>query len=185
MKKTIIFSLVIYIVGAFPFAQAEETTKGISKADKLKAVFIYNFTEYIQWPDAKTSAPFVIAIIGKSPLVIPLKEIAQKKKVSGNRKIEIKLLKNIESIKTCQILFISASEKKKLAEIVKKVKGKHILTISDSKGFAARGVAINFVRIGEKVKFEMNRNVITHSGFKVSSQLLKLAIPIREEDEKT
>lgn len=185
MKKTIIFLLVIYILVAISFAPAEETTKEISKADKLKAVFIYNFTGYIQWPDAETSDPFVIAIIGKSPLVIPLKEIAKKKKVSGNRKIEIKHLKNIEDIKACQILFISKSEKKRLEEIVKKVEGTHILTISDSKSFAARGVAINFVRVDEKVKFEMNRNVIAHSGFKVSSQLLQLAIPVKEEDEKT
>ena len=42
-------------------------------------------------------------------------------------------------------------------------------------------MAINFVIIKGKLKFEMNRRAIEDAGLQASSQLLKLAILVEEE----
>lgn len=70
------------------------------------------------------------------------------------------------------------------AYILQKVKHKNILTISDSKGFAYRGVAINFIIVKGKRKFEINTDAIDRAGLRVSSQLLKLAILVKGEGKQ-
>jgi len=57
--------------------------------------------------------------------------------------------------------------------------GKGILTIGERKGFAREGVALNFVLVNEKLKFEANEKAINKMGLKASSQLLKLAIMVQ------
>lgn len=179
MKKFYIFLLINII--ALPLLALENDNKETNLEDNIKAVFIYNFTKYIQWPNSDTSRTFEIAIIGDSNIIIPLKEIAEKKLVD-NRKIEIKHCQDIQDINMCHILFISASENKRLHEILQKVKNRNILTISDCNGFAEEGVAINFVIIEGKVKFEISSGAINNAGLKVSSQLLKLAILVGKKE---
>ena len=147
---------------------------------KLKAVFIYHFTKYFQWSYSDTSGTFEIAIIGDSNIIDPLKEIAEKKLVKG-RRIKIKHFQAVEDINKCHILFISASEINQLDKILQRVKKENILTISDSNGFANKGVAINFVLVKEKIKFEINSRALEHAGLQASSQLQKLAILVEEE----
>ncbi len=151
---------------------------------KMKAVFVFNFTKYIQWPDNDTSETFEIAIIGNSNIINPLKEIA-KNKLINKKKIKIISCKDIQDINIPHILFISTSEKKNLDKILQKVKNKNILTISDSKEFANKGVTINFVIVKGKIKFEINTHAIESTGLQISSQLLKLAILVQEKGEQS
>ncbi len=153
-----------------------------SKEYELKAVFIYNFTKYIQWADSDTSRTFEIAVIGDSNIINPLKIIAEKK-IVNNRKIIITHFQNIDDLRSCHILFISALKLNQLDEILQKVEHENILTISDSKGFAQKGVAINFILVADKVKFEINSRAFERTGLQVSSQLQKLAIMVEEEKQ--
>ena len=51
--------------------------EAVNLEDKLKAVFIYNFTKYIQWANNDTSGTFKIGVIGDSEIIIPLKKIGE------------------------------------------------------------------------------------------------------------
>ena len=52
---------------------------------------------------------------------------------------------------------------------------KGILTISDTEGFAQKGVLINLYKSGKNIKFEINKKELIDSGFTVSPYLLSLA----------
>jgi len=176
--KGIITSLIILynlLMLDILFAQTET-----GKEYDLKSTFIYNFTKYIKWADSDSAEDFKIVILGDDDIITPLEKIAKMRTVN-NRKILIKHLENIQDIETCHILFISASKKNKLNTILKNIEHKNILTISDSKGFAHKGVAINFVIIEGKIKFEINSRALGRAGLQVSSQLQKLAILVEEE----
>ena len=164
----------------FPALVFGEENDAISLEDKIKAAFVYNFTKYIEWVDDDTTDSFEIGIIGDSDIIFPLQEIAEKQLVN-NRKIEVIHFQGIQDINSCNILYISASEADELRDILKKIDGRNILTISDSNGFANEGVAINFVIVEGKIKFEINSNAINQAGLQVSSHLLKLAILVEEE----
>jgi hypothetical protein len=57
---------------------------------KVKAVFIYNFTKYFEWPEKMKSGNFIIQVVGSnSSLNQELAKMASSKQV-GNQKLEIK-----------------------------------------------------------------------------------------------
>ena len=165
--------------GGAPGVRAEDDQ--YTRADKFKALFIYNFIQYIQWPDSDTSGDFSIGILGDTSVAEPLREIARRRTV-GDRKLIIEPVKEIEALGACRILFVAGSKKDQLEEIRQQAEDKHILTIGDTEEFAHQGVAINFTLVGEKLRFEIDCGAIERAGLKVSSQLLKLGILVHEEE---
>ena len=73
---------------------------------KIKAVFLYNFTKYFEWPDNKKTGNFIIYVVGKNENVIAeLKGLATKKKV-GNQDIEIKSTLTFDPGVTASIIYL-------------------------------------------------------------------------------
>ncbi len=155
-------------------------SKEVSLEDKTKAVFMYHFTKYVEWPESDSSETFNIAVLGNSNIAVPLKEIEKKKQVN-ERKIKIVRLKDLPDTLDCHMLFISRDWKGQLPEILKKTKDGNILSISDTKGFGRKGVAINFIIVEGKIKFEINGSALDATELVVSSQLLKLGRFIKEK----
>ncbi|MDP8206156.1 MAG: YfiR family protein [Candidatus Electryonea clarkiae] len=144
----------------------------------VKAIFLEKFTQFIDWPSESTiedsSSPFILGVIGKNPFGTNLEDIYSSQKIK-NRKVEIRYLSNIEEIEACHLLFIGKAKKDIISQIISYTRDKSILTVSDSKGNAKRGVCINFYQDGEKIRFEINQTAVQISGFKMSYKLLKLA----------
>ncbi|MFC1586055.1 YfiR family protein, partial [Fibrobacterota bacterium] len=98
----------------------------------------------------------------------------------NEKKIKIIRLKELPDTLDSHMLFIASSEKKRLPEILARVKHKPILTIGDTKDFGKKGVAFNFIVDKGKIKFEVNSSVLDSASLQVSSQLLKLAIFVKK-----
>lgn len=141
----------------------------------LKAAFLYNFTRYIDWP-SNSDRIFVIGIVGSSDLKDALQEIARSNS-ADNRRIVIRQFETLDQITPCQMLFISSRSKLSLSGVLGKTcKGE--LTVSERPGAAREGTMFNFVRVGDKLKFEVNTKALATSDLRVSSQLLRLAIVV-------
>lgn len=159
-------------------AQADRT----SLENDIKAVFLYNFTRYLQWPRDDGAEPFTIVVLGESGIMGPLREIAKKKTV-GDKPIVVRQSFSFEDIGRPRILFIADSVALGIARVLEKTKGTDTLTVGETEGLGSRGVAINFVIREETVKFEMNERVLREAGIRAGSQLLKLAILVNGADE--
>lgn len=144
----------------------------------MKAGFIDKFTWFIEWPlesaVADTSVPFRITVIGDSPIDLAMEEFFFGQRIF-NRIVSVAKIDDIGDLGECEILFIGRVVRRRLQEIIDAVKDKSILTISESDGNAERGVAINFVSVEGNIRFEINHEVLIEAGFRVSSQLLRLA----------
>jgi len=178
IRNYIVCALLTLAVVQFPSAANSEAA-GASLEYKVKTAFLYKFAKYVQWPDSGGAEDFKIAVLGDSPITGPLKELALKP--ADGRKIKVQRLRSAEEIGDCHILFISAAERDRLGEVLKKVEGRNILTVGDSKGLAALGVAVNFVVVEGRLRFEINRRAADRAGLQISSELLKLAILVEEE----
>ncbi len=80
-----------------------------SKELQIKAVFLYNFTQFVEWPAASFSEPqppLIIGILGDDPFGASLVQTIQNEKVNGHQLI-IQHYQNVNEIKTCHILFIN------------------------------------------------------------------------------
>jgi hypothetical protein len=146
----------------------------------VKAAFLYHFTRYLQWPKTAEPETFTIVVLGKSGIVAPLQEISRKK-TAGSMPIVIRQCFDAAQIGHPRILFIANSAVGKLSQALEKTRGTDILTVGETEGLGARGVAVNFVERDGNVKFEMNEGVLKGARIQAGSQLLKLAILIDAE----
>ncbi|MCK5822567.1 MAG: YfiR family protein [Bacteroidales bacterium] len=151
---------------------------GKAQVPKLQSIFIYNFTKYIEWPASYNSGDFTIGIFGQTPLAKELNILAKSKKV-GSQKISIKKFKNVSEIDKCNILFVPKNKSSELINILKKLKDKSTLIITEKKGMARQGAGINFIIVNNIQKFELNKTNITKYNLKISPNLIKLAIIVK------
>ncbi len=145
---------------------------------KIKAVYLYNFTRYFEWPTNLKSGNFVIQVVGKNEaLITELNNLASKKKV-GSQSIEIKHSLSFDSKINSNMVFLLPESSKLLKEITGKLKGKGTLIVSENGSGTKQGASINFVVVDNKQKFEYSKNNAVKSGLKTSEDFQTLAIVV-------
>ncbi len=163
--------LFLLILGIAAYCSAIGQTSNV----KMQSVFIYNFTKMVSWPAAYQSGDFVIGVLGNSPIIAELQNMASTKKV-GNQTIVVKTFASAGEISKSHILYVPTSQIANIGAVTGKVSGNSTLIITDSEGATTKGAAINFVIQENKQKFELNESNATKYGLKVSGELQKLAI---------
>jgi len=168
-----------------PESVAQASDSSDSSEYLIKAGFIYNFAKFVEWPAAafaQPDSPIVIGILGTDPFGNLIDRIVENKKI-GARGLVVKRLKwgtDIKDLQECKILFVGASEKAHLDELVQIVKNLPILTVGETPGFAERGGVIRFVLEDNRVRFEINVEAAHHADLTISSRLLTLARIIQQ-----
>ena len=163
-------------------SEAQGQDSSVSSEYLIKAGFIYNFANLVQWPSnafAQPDSPIVIGILGEDPFGTILDRVLEGKKVNG-RAFRVKRLRAAPDLKECHIVFVSSSEMSRLAEAIHLVKGMPILTIGEIPGFARRGGIINLILEDNKVHFEVNVEAAKEADLNISSRLLALARIVQE-----
>lgn len=143
---------------------------------KIKAVFLFNFTQFVEWPhDAfnNNNDPFVIGILGKDPFGKYIDEVVQNEKV-GNHPLTIMRYHNTNEINNCQVLFIE-SDDSNLSAVLSALNNRAILTVSDMQGFTQAGGIIGFITTDNKIKLQININAAKEAELNISSKLLSVA----------
>lgn len=144
---------------------------------QVEAVFLFNFTQFVDWPPqafADAAAPIVIGVLGSDPFGATLDEVVRGEAVKG-RPLVVHRGQHIEELVDCQILFISRSERTHLAPLLAMLKGRNVLTVSDLDEFASVGGMICFVLVDNKVRLRVNPEAAKAAGLTVSSKLLRVA----------
>ena len=149
----------------------------VSREYDVKAVFLYNFASFVEWPETafkEEGAPFVIGVLGGDPFGQALDEVIKGERAKG-RALLIKRLASVDDVPGCQILFIGASEASRLAQILRQCRGKPVLTVADAPDFAEKGGMIGFRTEGGRLRLEINLPQLRESRLTVSSKLLRVA----------
>jgi hypothetical protein len=142
---------------------------------QVKAAFLYNFMKFVEWPGDGLNNPgtLTLGILGKDPFGDALDEV--RGKTAKGRRVVVLHLHQPEEAKECDLLFVCASEKGRLSQILKVVQNARILTVADQEGFCQAGGMINLVFVKNRVGFEVNVGAASRVRLRISSQLLKLA----------
>ena len=144
---------------------------------QLKAVFLFNFAQFVEWPTnsfADAKSPIVIGVLGDDPFGNYLDALVRGEQVN-HRPLVIKRYARVEDIKSCQILFISASERDRLDSNLEKLRGRSILTVGDTEGFVSRGGMIRFAVEKNKIRLRINLDSARAANLVLSSKLLRTA----------
>ena len=155
----------------------EIASGGEFKVYEVKAAYLYNFTKFTDWPAAAFSAsnaPLVIGIVGEDPFGKTIDAVMNGEVVHGHPLV-VKRLGAGDDFQGCHILFFSQSEKKRLPDLLNRIKGRSVLSIGEVSGFAEQGGMVNLIVANKTVKMEINQGVATQAGLQISAKLLKLA----------
>lgn len=147
------------------------------KEYQVKAVFLYNFAQFVEWPEASfpgDSSPLVVGILGTDPFNSYLDEVVRGEKING-RPIKVVRYDSPEAVKDCHVLFISASERERLGSILQGFKDRRILTVGETDLFARNGGMVSFVNRQGRIRFQINLDAVQAAQLTVSSKLLRLA----------
>ncbi|MCD4688925.1 MAG: YfiR family protein [Desulfuromonadaceae bacterium] len=154
---------------------------------QVKTAILYNFAKFVTWPEeafTDDSSPLIIAILGDDPLHKRIDSLEDKK--IGNRSIAIHHWSRHDlkrRKKVCQILYVAASERKRLTEILTTIAAKPILTVSDLPGFAEKGGTLNFEKKHKNIRFAINLDACNQAGLNISSKLFPLATTIIKDGQ--
>ncbi len=144
---------------------------------QLKAVFLYNFAQFVEWPATAFSspqAPLVICVLGEDPFGADLDRVTAGE-TAQNHPIAVARHQDVSTVDTCHILFVSESEAPRFPQILEAVKGRNILTVSDAEGFAESGGMIRFVTLQKRVRLRVSVEPASAAQLAISSKLLRLA----------
>jgi hypothetical protein len=144
---------------------------------QVKAVFLFNFTQFVEWPAAAFSddkAPFAICVLGRDPFGPNLDEAVRGERV-GSRELVVQRYETVEKIGDCQILFVSDPAAERPAELAAALMGRSVLTVGDAQSRAGRDVVIGFVSDRNRIRLRINLKAAQDAGLVISSKLLRPA----------
>jgi len=172
-----LYRLFLSLFIALLFGRAAPNAQEFTPSEyQVKAAFLYNFLKFVEWPPSiypKDPSDLSVCVLGEDPFGTALD--AMKENAVQGKMIAIKRTNNLINIKECSVIFISASEKKNIGDILLFLKNSPVLTISDIEGFAEAGGIIEFVRENGKVRFKINIGAAKQARLNISSKLLRLA----------
>jgi hypothetical protein len=161
----------------FALARGMPAQGKASSEYEVKAAFLLNFAQFIEWPQgtfASNDSPIVVGVLGTDPFGEVL-EATFADALAQGRRLVVRRGRNVDDLRDCNMLFVSQSESDRQSEILASVRDSSMVTVSETKDFARRGGIINFYFEGNKVRFEINPGAAERKGLKLSSQLLKRA----------
>lgn len=143
----------------------------------LKAVFLYNFCQFIEWPPHRFESdktPIVIGVLGANPFGSLLSETVEGEVVRG-RNIHLEFYKTPAEAKKCHILFVSDEELARSPNVCTSLKGHHVVTVGESDAFLNRGGMIALTSEQNRIRVRIYLEAASGAQIEISSKLLRIA----------
>jgi hypothetical protein len=152
---------------------------------KVKAAFLANFAQFIEWSENNIPAkegPVIIGVIGDDSFADVVEEAAAHKTVNG-MSLKVKKYKTVEEAGESHILFVGSSRRADTEPIVRHCRKTGTLTVGEHGTFLESGGVIRFVIRDERVQLEINPDAAKAAGLKISSKLLRLASIVKPKED--
>lgn len=167
----------VLVIGSYSSSALAQRISRDSAGQEAISKFLLNFGRFIDWPDsayASADAGFKLCIIGDNHLGNALASTVNGKK-AGDHEFTIQELSGgqLAEAKSCNLLYISASEEARVGEITGAVKGLPVLTVGEVDKFPENGGMIGLAEVNGQLSVRMAKNVIEGANLNVRSQLMK------------
>ncbi len=146
-------------------------TATVLEDPELKAAFVFNFSLFTSWP--KMSQSLRICVLGEDTFV-PLLKKYEGRQVQGAT-VHVDHVLSPQEARSCQVLFIDASEYEHIAAITSELQGTPVLTVAEAGILDPRAVHIMLLQANGRMAFEVNQTSAAADGLNLSFKLLKLA----------
>jgi hypothetical protein len=144
---------------------------------RTKANYLVNFPSFVEWPAEgmpPEKAPFLVCGLGEFSFGTSLTEATRGRTVH-DRRIEVRWVRKLQELSSCQILFVSRSEEKRYSQALEAVRGLMVLTVGETPDFLNAGGMLTFSGERATIQFDVNLEAASKAHLKISSRLLALA----------
>jgi hypothetical protein len=147
---------------------------------RLKAAFVLRFPQFVEWPRAVLDRrPAIdVCVLRPSPFGTALAQLLEGQNVAG-RPFRLHEITQPVQVDDCLVLFASADAPGRSA-ILRRAATQPLLTIGDTPGFLDEGGIVSLRVVGTHIRFEISDVAARRAGLRLSSQLLRLALDVRE-----
>lgn len=165
--------MTVLTAGGLVFYPVGGKAKDVASEERIKAAFVYRFTQYTKWPKPLGDTLY-LCVYGDTEVTESVKEYAGRT-VQG-RKLEIIHLSNtVEQPKECHAVFVGSDDRTFLREISEFNGSKPVLLISDIPGALDENIDIALSTEPNRIAFSINLTQAKKRHFSFSGQMLKLA----------
>ena len=165
------------VIAALLIAAIPCRADGPTREYLIKAAFVYNFTQFVEWPDSafpSRDAAFVVATVGPDPFNGAL-ESAMSGKTAADRNVQVVHYDTLSDVGQCQVLFVPAALDPSLKSLFDTLGNRPVLTVGETDAFDPAGGCMRFFLEDNRMRFEVSPDAISAAGLKVSAKLMKLA----------
>lgn len=155
----------------------------VFSASAVKAAFLHRFASYVEWPsDALRDGPFVIAVYGADEVATQLDELLPGLEVQG-RPAQVRRVTSATELEGVHILYIGPASEARAGELRDAAIARPILLVTDGEDGLAGGAIINFLVMGNRVRFEVSLTAAERARLKIDSALLPVAARVEREPQ--
>ena len=149
---------------------------------EVKASFIYTVAKFVEWPESAfgaPEAPMVFAILGDELIGDALERLVEGKSVHGHP-VTVRRATTLDDLAGCHVLFLGRLEGQRLQDILGRLRGLYVLTVSESERFVRDGGVLGLLLDQNMVRFEVNVDAASRSRLSISSKILRLGKVVRD-----
>jgi hypothetical protein len=144
---------------------------------QAKGEFLLSFARFVEWPAESQigmNDEVRVCVLGSGQVTAILSKVLQGQNV-GRQDVMVRRVEDLAGAAWCRIFFVTKSSEMEPEFVLNSLGAASILTVGETKGFAANGGMVNFIGKKGKVRFEINQGAAHRAGLKISSKLLRLA----------
>jgi hypothetical protein len=155
------------------FVTTTATSQNASLEYQVKAAYLFNFTKFVEWPDdaLPDGAPLTICVAAPSPFGAALGDTIRDELVDG-RALAMRVVRDPAG---CHVLFVPKGVA--AAPLLRDARTRPILTVGEADDFLRQGGIVDFVMQDGKVRFAISQDAASRAQLRISSRLLRLALP--------
>lgn len=152
---------------------------------EVKAVFLYNFAHFIEWPasEARRGHGEFRYCVKDAALAAILREVVGGEAVAGKR-MSVAQKFDARSLNECHVLYVDAEslDSAEGHELLRGAAAAGVLSVSDGEGFAEKGGMIGLTHRRGRIHPVINLGISARAGLRISAKLLNLATVIGGRD---
>jgi hypothetical protein len=177
MKACVLRLLLWGVLSAVAAHALRAESKASDNISHLKAVYLYHFANFAEWPQAQAFASkknLRLCVIGDEDIARQAQGLDTHELGDGIL-LQVARLRRDELPGGCQMVFFSQTAGSDVEAMLASLRKAPLLSVSDVPGFARSGGMIEMFLRDDKIRMRVNVNAVHAAGLRLSSKLLRLA----------
>lgn len=149
----------------------------------IKAVHLFNFARFTEWPAADHQRPLTLCVLGNADVAAALDGLIGDRPING-RDVSVASLATFQILRSCHLVYVAGDDPARAGSVIDVVSTLHVFTVGDGESFARNGGVAAFFLEDGRTRFAINPDALARAGLRLSSNALGLARLVKRADPK-